>query len=88
MTVSFQLPDTIEEHLRGEVGDVDAAAKEAALVELYRQEKLTHHQLATALGLDRFETEAVLKRHNVTEDLITPAEFSEQLAGLRRLLGE
>jgi hypothetical protein len=88
MTITFQLPDTIEQHLRKEVGDVDQAAKEAALVELYRQEKLTHHQLATALDLDRFETDAVLKRHNVTEDLITPAEFGEQLAGLRKLLGE
>ncbi|MEX2120144.1 MAG: UPF0175 family protein [Pirellulales bacterium] len=88
MTISFQLPDAIEMHLRQEVADLDAAAKEAALVELYRQHKLSHHQLATALGLDRFETEALLKQHHVTEDLVTPAEFSQQLAGLRKLLGE
>jgi hypothetical protein len=88
VSISFQLPELIEKHLRAEVGDIDVAAKEAALIELYRQEKLTHHQLATALGLDRFQTDALLKRHHVTEDLITPAEFSEQLAGLRRLLGE
>ncbi|MEX0712155.1 MAG: UPF0175 family protein [Pirellulales bacterium] len=88
MTISFQLPAAIEMHLRQEVADLDAAAKEAALVELYRQHKLSHHQLATALGLDRFETEALLKLHHVTEDLVTPAEFSQQLAGLRKLLGE
>jgi hypothetical protein len=34
------------------------------------------------------ETEALLKRHGVTEDLVTAAEFDEQLAGLRERLGE
>ena len=59
---------------------------EAALVELYRQEKLTHHQLATALGLGRLETEELLKRHKVTEDLPTADELTAQLATLRKLV--
>ena len=88
MAISFVLPSDIEQRLREEFGDLNAVAKEAALVELYRQESLTHHQLAAALDLDRFETEALLKRHNVTEDLITPAEYHEQLATLRALLSE
>ena len=88
MAISFTLPPEIEQQLREEFGDLNAAAKDAALVELYRHQRLTNHQLAKALGLDRFETEAVLKRHNVTEDLITPGEYSEQLTQLRALLGE
>lgn len=68
-----------------QLGDLDEAAKQAALVELYRQRTLTHHELGTALGLDRFETEALLKKHNVTEDLITTEELAEQIAGLRKL---
>jgi hypothetical protein len=88
MTVSFDLPDGIEKQLRAAVGDLDATAKEAALVELYRQAKLTHHQLGAALGLDRIETDALLKRHGVTEDLVTLAELDEQLAGLRERIGE
>jgi hypothetical protein len=87
MTVSFQLPSTIEEHLRRELVDLDQVAKEAALVELYRQEKLTHHELATALGLDRFETEALLRRHRVTEDCVTLEEHDQQLTTLRKLTG-
>jgi hypothetical protein len=87
MTVSFQLPSAIEEQLRKELVDLDQAAKEAALVELYRQEKLTHHELGTALGLDRFETEALLRRHCVTEDCVTPEELDKQLATLRKLTG-
>jgi hypothetical protein len=57
------------------------------LVELYRQEKLTHHELATALGLDRFETETLLRRYRVTEDCVTLEEFDEQLTTLRKLTG-
>jgi len=87
MTVSFQLPSTIEEQLRRELVDLDQVAKEAALVELYRQEKLTHHELATALGLDRFETEALLRRHHVTEDCVTLEELDKQLTTLRKLTG-
>ena len=85
MTVSFQLPSTIEEQLRRELVDLDQVAKETALVGLYCQEKLTHHELATALGLDRFETEAMLKRHRVTEDCATLEELDQQLTTLRKL---
>jgi hypothetical protein len=87
MTVSFQLPSTIEEQLRRELVDLDQVAKEAALVELYRQEKLTHHELATSLGLDRFETETLLRRYRVTEDCATLEEFDRQLTALRKLTG-
>ena len=87
MAVSFELPSTIEEQLRKELVDLDQVAKEAALVELYRQEKLTHHELAIALGLDRFETESLLRRYRVSEDCLTLGQLDEQLATLRKLTG-
>ena len=88
MSVTFELPSGIEEQLRREWADLDQVAKEAAMVELYRLGKLTHHELATALGLERFETDALLKRHCVTEDLVTPEEFADEAAALRRVVGE
>lgn len=88
MTVSFNLPESIEKQLRDELGDLDEAAKESALVELYRQGKLSHGRLAESLGISRYETDAILKRHHVTEDLITLDEFREQVVGLRKLMGE
>lgn len=87
-TVSFQLPDDVERQLRRELGDLDAAAKEAALVELYRQGRLSHGKLAEGLGISRYETDALLKRHNVTEDLLTQEEFDQQVSGLRESLGQ
>lgn len=82
-TVSFDLPENLEKQLRAEIGDLDAAAEEAALVELYRQRSLSHHQLGIALDLSRFEVDGLLKRHNVTEDLVSLAEFNRQQAVLR-----
>jgi hypothetical protein len=87
-TISFQLPDDVEQRLRRELGDLDAVAKEAALVELYRQGQLSHGSLAESLGISRYEADAVLKRHNVSEDLLTREEFDEQLNGLRKSLGQ
>jgi hypothetical protein len=88
MAVTFQLPGDIEQSLRRELGDLDQAAKEAALVELYRQDKLTHFELSQSLGIERFETDAVLKRHGVTEDLPTAEELAEELRKLKELLDQ
>jgi hypothetical protein len=88
MTISFSLPGPVEECLRAQVVNLDATAKEAALVELYRQGQLSHSQFAQGLGISRDEANAVLKRHHVTEDLVTPEEYEEQMATVRRLLGQ
>ena len=58
--ITFELPDHVEQHLAATVSDVDAAAKEAAVVELYRQGQLSHGSFAECLGLSRFEADAVL----------------------------
>jgi hypothetical protein len=82
MAVIVELPAEVEQRLRAETADLESEAKEAMLVELYRQDKLTHHELSLALGLDRFETDAILKKHNVTEDLPTVEEYEAALAHL------
>jgi predicted HTH domain antitoxin len=86
MAIKIELPDAIEEKLRADFGDPSAAGKEAMLVELYRQGRISHGELAEGLGLSRYETDGVLRRHNVTEDLLSREELDEQLAGLRRRL--
>jgi len=88
MAIEIQLPSTIEEKLRLQLGDVAVAGKEAMLIELYRQGKVSHAELAEGLGLSRYETDGVLRCHNVTEDLLTSEELAEQLARLRKLTGE
>ena len=84
MTISFDLPGEIEMSLRRTLGDIGQAAKEALLIELYRQEKLTRRQLSTALGLSRFETDAILKRHEVFYDM-TAEDVARESEGLHKL---
>jgi len=86
VSISFDLPASVEDQLRRELADLDAVAKEAALVELYRQERITHHQLGLSLGLERHETDGLLKRHKVVEDLPRAEELAEQILSLRRLI--
>ena len=80
MSITVQLPAELEQRLRAQTPDLEAQAKEAMLVELYRQNKLSHTELSQALGLDRLETEGVLKRHLVTDDLPTDEEYNAALA--------
>ena len=87
MSISFELPVAIEEQLRRDHADLDVVAKEAALVELYRQGRITQHQLGLSLDKSRFDVEELLKRHKVTEDLDTAEQVAEQITILRRLLG-
>jgi hypothetical protein len=83
MAITFDLPGDIEQNLRRSMGDLERAAKEAALVELYRQGRLSHRDFCRALGLSRMEAEEVLKQHFVHEDLMSTAEYESSLARLR-----
>lgn len=86
MAVTFELPPALEQQLRRDLVDLDELAKTSALVQLYRRQKLTHHELATALGLGRIETDELLARHGVTEDLMTVTEFTAQQSALSKLI--
>jgi hypothetical protein len=82
MTISFEIPPQIAIELRGDGADVGQEAKKAFLVELYRSDRIAHHQLAEALGLDRYEADGVLKRHKVSPG-VSAEEIRAQAAALR-----
>ena len=82
MSIVIELPQEILQRLREEGPDLEGQAKENMLVELYRQDRLSHRELGVTLGLDRFQTDALLKKHKVTEDLPTREEYEEALVHL------
>jgi predicted HTH domain antitoxin len=82
MNISFEIPQDIEEELRTDGLDLNQEAREVYRIDVYRQERITHRQLADALGLSRYETDGVLKRHKVWLEL-TPEELAAQAALLR-----
>lgn len=86
MAISFELPGELERHLRSEFKDLDETAKEAMGVELFRQGKLSHTQLASLLNISRYETDGVLKRHGAfydisLADVLHDADVSRQARG-------
>jgi predicted HTH domain antitoxin len=85
MTIHFDIPASVERALGSQGREPAAELKEAALVELYRMGRISHALLAEALGVSRLETDAVLKRHGVTEDTPTLEELDAQVARLRSL---
>ncbi len=84
MTISFEIPGDIEAQLRSTGTDLNQAAKESLLVDLYRQKQITHYQISQALGLNRYEVDGLLKRHDVPLDL-SIEEFRTEAASLREL---
>jgi hypothetical protein len=84
MSISFEIPQDIEQQLRTEGTDLSRNAKEVFLVGLYRERRISQAQLSKALDLDRFETDALLKRYGVEYGL-TLAEFRQEVDSLREL---
>lgn len=88
MTISltFSLPPDVEERVRTEIPDLTGAVREAFVVDLFRRGFLTHQGLSRSLGLDRFETDALLKRHRVTEQSLNHEEVDADVRNLDELL--
>lgn len=82
IAVQLQLPEELAAKLGAASNDLNREVTEAYVLELFRQGRITHHELAQALGLDRFETDAYLKAHNVFEGSYT----MEDLEADRRTL--
>ena len=87
-TVRFDLPPDIERKLRQETPDLDEEVKEAYALELFRRGRLSHYELSRVLGLDRSETDAYLKRHNVFEGSLTMEDLEADHQSLRSLRSE
>ena len=67
MSISFDLPESLEAALRAEWGDLDQAAKEALIIESYRTGRLSIGQVAEFLRLEtRFQAEKWLGERGVT----------------------
>lgn len=86
VSLTVELPPDAEKQLRTEYPDLPAAVREGFLVNLFRRGILTHHELGESLGLDRFETDGVLKRHQVTEQSLSHEEIDADVASLEQFL--
>lgn len=86
LTIHLNLPPDLEERLRSEGCDVSTEVKEAYVLDLFRRGRLTHAELGRALGLDRTETDAWLKRHHVIEGSLTMEDLQRDRRTLDQVL--
>jgi predicted HTH domain antitoxin len=87
MNVNFEISQDVAAQLRSAGTDLNRLAKELLLVESFRRGLVTHAQLAQALGLDRFETDAFLKRHQVTEHSLGHQDVDADVQSINDLIG-
>ncbi len=87
MALTIKLPEDVEQRLRSQLPDLEAQAREAVALELFRRGSLSHFELSRMLGLDRVETDGWLKHHDVVEGSLTMEDLNEQSKTLDRVLG-
>jgi predicted HTH domain antitoxin len=85
MTVLVEMSAEVEKLLAAEWGDLGKAAREALVIESYRQGKLSLGQCGAALGLCLADVEAFLRGRGVDLDL-TLQDVQRDRDALRRVL--
>lgn len=66
MTIHFSVPESVEAHLKAELGgNINETAKQALAVELYREGKISLGLLAEMLGMGVIEADAWLAERGV-----------------------
>jgi predicted HTH domain antitoxin len=88
LNVTLDLPAEVEDRLRRETTSLEADVKEAYVLELFRRGRLSHFELSQALGLDRFETDAFLQRHQVWDGSLTMKDLEADRQTLERVMGK
>ena len=82
MTITFEIPPDIEQELSLNGADLNGQARQAFLLDLYRQDRISHAQLCEALGVSFHEAEGLIKEYRAGHDF-SAQEFEEQRAFLR-----
>lgn len=85
MAVVIEMTPEAEAILKAEWGDLNLAAREALVIESYRQGKLSLGQCSSLLGLSVLETETFLREHGVALGL-TLEDVREDVACLKRVV--
>jgi predicted HTH domain antitoxin len=88
LNVTLDLPTDVVEKLPREGGSLNADVKEVYVLELFRRGTLSHYELSQALGLDRIETDAFLKRHGVFEGSLTSEDLETDWQTVQRAVGQ
>lgn len=89
MTLQFtiELPAELERTLHGAEAETNLLAKQAFALLLFHDGRLSHAELGRALSLDRFETDALLKRRSPALGGPTFSDLEADRTTLEAVLG-
>lgn len=85
--VTLDLPPEAAERLKAETPDLSQAVREAFALDLFRRGILDRPGLSRVLGLDRFETLALLKRRGIFRGALSHEEVDADVKSINELLG-
>lgn len=86
MQLTIDIPDTVRETLREQIGqDLAQAAKEAMAIAWYKDEKLSIGQVAEFLGISVYDAEGLMKAHHIDAPF-SLADYERDRETLERLL--
>lgn len=88
MPILLEMPSQLELRLRSDSTNLEGEALEAFALDLFRREKINHHELGQMLGLDRFQTDSFLVERNEYAQCLTDEEIDEDRRTLQRVLKE
>ena len=87
MTVTIDLPPDVEQRIRARQPDLTGEFGEAVALALFRKGLVTHADLGRILRLDREETNALLKHHQVYDHALTGDDIDADVRSLKEFLG-
>ena len=88
MAISFEQPTQVERRLSDAGPDLDRMEKIAVALDLFRNERITQYELGQMLGLDRFETNAMLVNRNEFAQCLTIEDIESDLRTIKTVLGD
>jgi predicted HTH domain antitoxin len=84
MQITVELPDDLAQQMIPVGQNPARAVLENMAVEAFRSHRLTEHQLAQALGMDRYQLDGFLKQRGVWLDY-TMDDLRQELEAQRKL---
>ena len=88
MSITLDLPSDVERRLRKAIPNLDTEAREAVALDLFRKQSITHYELGQMLGLDRFQTDTLLKERQEFAQSLTLADVESDRQSIKELLRE
>lgn len=65
MEITISIPEDVAKLIGADGVDIEQQVLQATALEEYRSGKLSHGQVGKMLGMNRFQVDAFLKKHNV-----------------------